>query len=149
MKTTNTPSDRAASLLIVDEHPLVREGITLRVDATTDLITIGQADSIETALDILEQRPVDIVLLDLQLHSGGGLELAKRLAVQYPDTRVVLHTTTEPTTEQMVTSGAAAFVVKELIGDRLIDTLQGVATTITHGHTAPAQTQDADSNAIC
>jgi two-component system NarL family response regulator len=131
MMTTRTDTNEQTRVLIVDDHPLVREGVAARLEAIPDLLVVGQSDSCAAAIADAERLNPDIILLDVQLPDGSGLLLSKRLVARRSTTRVVLHTTSDLTLAQVADAGADAFVLKQLLGDTLIETLQKVAGEVT------------------
>ena len=124
---TPTDTNEPTRVLIVDDHQLVREGVAARLEAIPDLLVVGQSDSCAAAIADVERLNPDIVLLDVQLPDGSGLVLSKRLVARHSTTRVVLHTTSDLTMAQVAEADAHAFVLKQLLGDTLIETLRKVA----------------------
>ena len=70
---------RTRSVLIVDNHPIVRQGLSQLIDAESDLEVCGDAESVDDALDLLETTDPDVVILDLSLPDSDGLELLKQI----------------------------------------------------------------------
>ena len=66
-------------ILIVDDHPSVREGLALRISLHADLEVCGEAESEDQAVALVKQLKPDLVLVDISLKSGHGLELIKRI----------------------------------------------------------------------
>lgn len=114
-------------VLIVDDHHLVREGVATRLERIPELLVVGQSSSCATASADIERLNPDIVLLDVQLPDGGALALAKELVTRRPRTRVVLHSTSDLTAAQVADAGTDAFVLKQVIGGTLVETLRKVA----------------------
>jgi DNA-binding NarL/FixJ family response regulator len=75
VKKRNSP----AKILIVDDHPLVREGLALRISLHSDLKVCGEAETEDEALALVKQTSPDLVLIDISLKSGHGIELIKRV----------------------------------------------------------------------
>ena len=65
-------------ILIVDDHPSVREGLALRISLHADLTVCGEAETEDQALALVKQFGPDLVLVDISLKSGHGIELIKR-----------------------------------------------------------------------
>lgn len=87
---TRTP-ERTVTILIVDDHPLVREGLSRVVAAEPTFRVVGEADSIEQALS-LELDDVDVCTLDLSLPGIGGIEGIRVLHHRWPMTRILVLT---------------------------------------------------------
>ncbi len=76
------PKDKAC-VVVVEDHPMFRERLRDLIDREADLEVCGEADNIQAALDLLHSlRRVDIVVLDLTLRSGSGLELLKQMKAE-------------------------------------------------------------------
>ena len=86
-----TPGDgERASVLLVDDHPIVRQGIRMMVEQENDLVVCGEAASASEALAAAEQSHPDVAIVDLSLKESSGLELIKDLQIRHPDLRVLV-----------------------------------------------------------
>src|SRR5437867_9364580 len=84
-------SRRKIRVLVVDDHPLLREGLVQLLDRQQDLVCCGQAGTASDALAALSARhKPDLVLLDLRLGKSDGLELIKTLKAQYPAVAILV-----------------------------------------------------------
>ena len=72
----------ATKVLIVDDHPAVREGLAIRVASQPDLEVCGQAADTAEALKLLEAVRPDVVVVDIQLQTGNGLDLVERITAR-------------------------------------------------------------------
>ena len=87
--TTGTPA-RKHGVFIVDDHPLVREGLTNLINRQGDLVVCGEAkDSSEAIAGIAKEHP-DVAIIDISLANESGLELIKHLMKQFPQLAVVV-----------------------------------------------------------
>src|SRR6185436_1169935 len=77
--------DTRKRILLVDDHPMMRIGVTTLVNAERDLIVVGQADTAEQALAIIPQCKPDLVVTDMTMPGRGGLEFIKDLKALYPE----------------------------------------------------------------
>src|ERR1043166_2716222 len=77
-------------ILIVDDHPMVRDGLVRLIGQQKNIVCCGEASTAgETMTAVARERP-DLVVLDLRLKGGDGLELIKSLKAQYPDLRILI-----------------------------------------------------------
>src|SRR6266852_754185 len=89
----STPSMNHApkhSILIVDDHPLYREGLRRFIDSQPNLACCGEADSCQAALDAVRRCAPDLVILDLRLRREDSMELIKNLLAEKPSLRVLV-----------------------------------------------------------
>src|SRR4051794_28989637 len=101
-------------VLIVDDHPMVRDGLIRLISQNSDLTCCGQAGTVaETWTAIASSNP-DLVILDLRLKGGDGLELIKSLKAQHPELRILILSQYEAPlyAERALRAGALGYVVK-------------------------------------
>jgi DNA-binding NarL/FixJ family response regulator len=103
-------------LLIVDDHEMVREGLKAMLMTETDFCMVGDAANAEQALEQIEHRHPDIVLLDIRLPGMSGIEVCQQVSRRYPDIAVVILTTftDEDLVTRCVQAGARGFIVKDV-----------------------------------
>ena len=120
------PAAGRCRILIVDDHPIVREGLASLVDAAPDLEVCGQAETAREALATVEREAPDLVLVDLSLQGTGGLELLKRLADRsVPALVVSMHD--DPTwPERALAAGALGYVHKSAATREVVEAIRAV-----------------------
>ena len=94
MSTLTTP-DRAAqstkkNVLVVDDHPLLRQGLALLINQQQDMQVCGEAEEAHAAMQAITQRRPDIMILDISLNGPDGLELLKSIRASDPDLPVLI-----------------------------------------------------------
>jgi DNA-binding NarL/FixJ family response regulator len=116
-------------ILVVDDHPLFRDGLRQIIAMAPDLALAGTAGTAEEALDLIERALPDIVLCDINLPGLDGLALARQLHRLYPQIRVIMVTLfmDEGRILDAVRAGAAAFLTKDGTGQELLATIRRVA----------------------
>jgi len=115
-------------VLIVDDHPLMRKAIRAMIDAQTDMRTCGEAASAKEALEqAVETRP-DLVLTDLSLPDGSGLDLIRDLKERHPQLPVVVLSMHDELlyAERVMRAGAAGYLMKHEPPERLMEGLRTV-----------------------
>lgn len=115
-------------ILIVDDHPIVREGLVSIVDAEDDLAVIGQAANGGEAVEFaLEHRP-DVVLMDLRMPVMDGVEAIRRLRGASPASRVVVLTTydTDELVYDAISAGARGYLLKDVTSSDLTEAIRTV-----------------------
>ncbi|HEY8598513.1 MAG TPA: response regulator transcription factor [Thermomicrobiales bacterium] len=116
-------------ILVVDDHPLFRQGLQHVLSTDPRLHLVGEAGTAEAALPLVERALPDIVLCDINLPGTDGLELARRLHRLYPQIRVIMLTLhmDEGRILDAVRAGAAAFLTKDGSGSELLAAIGRVA----------------------
>lgn len=117
-----------ARILLVDDHPLMRKGLALTLDAETDLKVVAQADSAEEALEKLNGQQVDLAIVDISLPGMSGLELVKHLAAIYPGLPVLVVSRHDESlyAERALRAGARGYVMKLEAADVIVDAARRV-----------------------
>lgn len=89
MSATSLTQPAPVTLLLVDDHPIVRAGLRVVEQIAPDIRVVGEASSVETGWEAVQSVLPNVVLLDLRLPDGDGLELCRRIRDRYPNTRVL------------------------------------------------------------
>lgn len=125
------PTRPPIRVLLVDDSELVRRGIktVLGMHATPPIHVVAEAGSVATAVqECLQHRP-DVVLLDIRLPDGSGLDACKRILQQLPDTKVVILTSysNDNYIYEAVACGAQGYLMKEIDPHGLLQAVEDVA----------------------
>ncbi len=102
-------------MLIVDDHPVVRDGLTGIFSADTDFTVVGEARNGREAITRVEAGDVDVVLLDLRMPVLGGVDTIRELAGRAPSVRVLVLTTFDTDTDVLpaIEAGAIGYLLKD------------------------------------
>lgn len=121
--------DKKINLLIVDDHPLFRQGVRLFLETAPDMELIGEVDGGEQALEFLGARPADVVLLDLQMPGLDGIETAQRIIEIIPEARILMLTSfgSWEKVHAALKAGAAGYILKDAEPDQLLAAIRAVA----------------------
>jgi len=116
------------NILVVDDHALVREGIALMLKRMDVNVRVWEIDRGEEAISLLQERPMDIVLLDLDLPGMDGFHVLKRILELAPSTRVaILSALDHPLTAQRcMRAGARGYLKKSMPMDALLQALRAI-----------------------
>lgn len=111
-----------AQVLVVDDHPIVREGLMRVIDATSDLRICAHAESIPQALEAVEKAKPVMAIVDIALGGQNGIELIKDLKTRYPDLPVLVHSMYDESmyAERCLRAGAKGYVMKQEPPERLL-----------------------------
>lgn len=107
--------------LIVDDQNIIRKGIEVLLTDSTEIELIGYAEDGESALREVEQTQPDVVLLDIHLPGIDGLTVADRISVKFPDTKVIMLSTSEDdnNVRQAMASSAKGYLLKNVSSKEL------------------------------
>jgi DNA-binding NarL/FixJ family response regulator len=132
---------RVLDVVVIDDHPLMREVVRAMLACAADIQVVGEADSAERGLEVVGRTRPDIVVLDLGLPRMSGLVCLDRLRAEHPGVSVVvLSAEDDPhTIEVALRRGARAFVRKNVNPDDLPAVLRHVVEeTVFHASSLPA-----------
>lgn len=121
-------SIRRSRILIVDDHPLVRQALTLTIFAQPHLEVCGEAASQSEALQMIEQQQPDLMLVDISLKDGHGIELIKHAKARYPDLKMLVLSGFQESLygERALRAGAAGYLNKQESQTKLVEAMQTV-----------------------
>jgi DNA-binding NarL/FixJ family response regulator len=117
------------TILIVDDHPLFREGLKALIMRNSGFTVVGEAGSAAEGLELAKDLKPDLAVVDISLPDKSGIDLTRSIRSQLPETRVIvvsMHSKIHYITEAFQ-AGATGYVVKESAADRLIQGLQAVS----------------------
>ena len=115
-------TNRAIRLLIVDDHPVVRDGLSGIFAGDPDFEVVGQAANGVEAVTQAQELHADVVLMDLRMPEMGGVEAIKQLRRRTPSARVIVLTTYDTDNEVLsaIEAGATGFLLKDAPREELI-----------------------------
>jgi DNA-binding NarL/FixJ family response regulator len=122
----NTPA--RIRVFSVDDHPLLREGITALVNNQPDMVIAGEASTGGEALQLYKQLQPDVTLLDLRLPDMSGIDTLIALRSEFPGARVIMLTTFEGDVEihRALQAGARGYLLKNMPPSELLDVIRQV-----------------------
>ena len=115
---------------IADDHALTREGLVDLLGTAEGVVVVSEASDGEQALSLLEEGEApDVLLLDVEMPGVGGIEVARRVAVEHPNIGVIMLTAYDDPgrVTEAVRAGARGYVLKTIEGDGLIEAVRAVA----------------------
>lgn len=116
-------------MVLVDDHEIVRRGIKMVIEATGDLVVVGEAASVAEGVATVERLRPDVALLDLRLPDGTGLELCERLRRSVPETSCLMLTSfsDDDAMTEAALAGAVGYLLKQVRGSDIVDAIRSSA----------------------
>ena len=116
-------------VIVVDDHPAIREALIHTISTKIDLELCGQAGSAEEAFDLAKSADVDVAVIDISLQDAYGLDLVDSLRTQYPDLQVVVFSMYDESVyaERALRAGALGYVMKSEPTQAVIDAVRTVS----------------------
>ncbi len=116
-------------LVIVDDHEVVRMGLTSLFETHAEIKVVGQAGSVQEALDVVRQEKPDVVVMDVRLTDGSGVEACREIRSELPDTRVIMLTSysDDEALFASIMAGASGYILKQTRGRVVVEAVTTVA----------------------
>jgi DNA-binding NarL/FixJ family response regulator len=117
-----------AKVLLVDDHPLVREWLANLINQQSDLEVCGEADSAPKAMQIIDAAKPEAAVVDISMEGGSGIELIKNIKAGHPDVMVVVLSMHDEAlyAERALRAGARAYVMKREATKRVLEAIRCV-----------------------
>jgi len=126
--TKAPPAPQRSKILIVDDHPMTRYGIARLIEQEPDLAVSGEAESVQPALAAVKALKPRLVLADLTLAEGEGLEFIKDMRTLYPEVAVLVVSMHDEAlyAERALRAGARGYIMKNEGGEKLVEAIRQV-----------------------
>jgi len=113
---------RKSRILIVDDHAVVRQGLTLLINQEPDLVVCAEAENAAQALETIEKQQVDLAIIDISLEGPNGIQLTERIKSKHPNLPVLVLTMhdEEIYVKRAFQAGAKGYVTKHEAAETLI-----------------------------
>ena len=125
---TEQSEPRPLRLLVVDDHEVVRQGLVALIDRREKFQVVAEAGSVEEALDAARRFQPDLVIMDVRLPDGSGIEACREIRAELPGTRVVMLTSypDEEAVLSAIIAGASGYLLKQIRARDLVNALDAV-----------------------
>ncbi|HEY7332622.1 MAG TPA: response regulator transcription factor [Candidatus Limnocylindria bacterium] len=128
MSEQRTKPERPLRILVVDDHEVVRQGLTALLDRRDEFQVVAEAGSLSEALAATRRFVPDLVVMDVRLPDGSGIEACREIRSEYPDIKVVMLTSypDEEAVLSAIIAGASGYLLKQVRGRDLVAALEAV-----------------------
>ena len=120
--------EKTIRIVVVDDHPVVRQGLALLIEQESDMELCGEAESTADALKVLEDSRPDVVVVDISLRDSSGIELVKDIRVRWPDLLVLILSMHDESfyAERVLRAGARGYVTKDEATEKVITAIRRI-----------------------
>ncbi len=124
---TQTP---LLKIMLVDDHEIVRQGIKAMLDTQDDVVVTAQAGSVQEAIDEAIRTRPDVVVMDVRLADGSGIEATREIRASHPEINVLMLTSfaDDEALFASIMAGASGYVLKQVRSDDLLRAIRTVAS---------------------
>ena len=115
-------------VMLVDDHEVVRSGVRALLQETDDIIVTAEAGTVRDAVDEADRARPDVVVMDVRLADGSGIEATREIRARHPNTRVVMLTSfaDDEALFASIMAGASGYVLKQVRGGELVRAIRTV-----------------------
>jgi DNA-binding NarL/FixJ family response regulator len=126
---STTSSAGLIRVVICDDHVVFRRGLALVLEPEDDIEVVGEAADTAAAVQAVLDHLPDVVLMDLRMPGGGGLEATRRIRALHPEARVIVLTVSDDDADlfEAVKAGAVGYLLKEVSIEEVADAIRTVA----------------------
>ena len=128
MSTEKAKTKPPLRVLLVDDHEVVRDGVRALLQATDDIIVTAEAGSVREAVDEADRARPDVVVMDVRLVDGSGIEATREIRAKHPKTAVIMLTSfaDDEALFASIMAGASGYVLKQVKGGELVRAIRTV-----------------------
>jgi len=119
---------RKSTVFLVDDHPVVRHGLALVIGQQGDLEVCGEAANASDAIKMVEQNPPDLMIIDISLEDGDGIELIKDIRIRQPKVKMLVSSMhdEELYAERALRAGARGYIGKAAPSEQFINAIRQI-----------------------
>ncbi len=119
---------KKSKVFVVDDHPIVRQGLALMINRESDLLVCGEAEDARTAMQSITTAKPDILVVDISLNGPDGLDLLKNIRMRYPSLPVLILSMHDESVyaERALRAGAQGYIMKQEATEKVLVALRRI-----------------------
>jgi len=127
-KPRASAAGKPVKILIVDDHPMVREGLAVRISKHRDMQVCGEAADVADAVKLVRETQPDLIIVDISLKDSSGLELIKQVKAQNNEVKMLVSSMHDEQlyAERALRAGAMGYINKQAMPESVIDAIRQV-----------------------
>jgi len=116
-------------VLVVDDHPMVRAGLTATIDPEPDMTVVASASTGREAVEQYRQHQPDVMLIDLRMPEMGGVEAIRTIRAEFPSAKIIVLSTYQGDEDiyRALEGGAVTYLLKDTLAEKLVEVIREVA----------------------
>lgn len=124
----NRPDAVKIKILVVDDHPVVRNGLALLIDCEADMVVVARAGTMVQALLDVKKHPIDLAIVDMLLKQTTGIQVTRQIKSLRPNLVVLIFSMSDDKhhIQQAFEAGATGYMTKDEISESIIDAIRQV-----------------------
>ena len=117
------------TLIIVDDHEIVRKGLRMTIEGESDLVLLGEASNGKEAISVAKSLQPDVMLMDVKMPELDGIQAAEEIHKSNPEIKIIILTSfgDDPELFAALQAGVSGYLLKSISGDDLLNAIRGAA----------------------
>ena len=127
-KSSKTPEARKIKILVVDDHPIVLEGLSELLNQEADLVVSARASNGAEAMKAVKKQRIDLALIDMLLKNTTGIQVTRKIKALCPNMVVLIFSMSDDSryVEQAFDAGARGYILKNELSEKIVDAIRQV-----------------------
>ena len=127
-KNNKSPAVIKTKILVVDDHPIVRDGLAMLINCETDLAVIARAGNAAGAVRAVKKHPIDLAIVDMLFKDTTGVQVTRQIKTICPYLIVLMFSMSDKTLhiQQAFEAGAKGYIIKEELSEKIIYAIRRV-----------------------
>lgn len=127
-KEAGVETKNKTRILIVDDYPVIREGLAQIINRQSDLLVCAEAGSIGEAVKAVKKQKIDLALVDMLLDNTTGIQVIKKIKALYPGIIVLVFSVSDKSqyVKQAIEAGARGYITKDEISEEIVNAIRRI-----------------------